>query len=48
MKREMDKIVFENRAEIDEIIVALENSVHKDKDSVKELIAELDVMYMEW
>lgn len=53
MKLEMDTIQFESRAEIGEIIRALEEwqDTHKGdrkEDTVKELIDKLDVMSMCW
>ena len=53
MKLNMDSIQFENRSEIDDIILALEEwkkSHVKDNKSetVQELINKLDSMYMSW
>lgn len=53
MKLDMDKIQFESRVEIGEIIRALEEwqDMHKGdrkEDTVKELIGKLDVMSMSW
>ena len=53
MKKELDKIQFESRAEVGEIIKVLEKYVDaypKEKDNriVKELYNLLDVMEMEW
>ena len=49
MKKDMDKIVFESRLEIDEVVNALEQAPDKIKtESVKDLINLLDAMYMEW
>ena len=53
MKKELDKIQFESRAEINEIIRVLEKYVdaypkEKDNRAVKELYNLLDVMEMEW
>lgn len=53
MKLEMDTIQFESRAEIGEIIRALEEwqDMHKGdrkEDTVKKLIDKLDVMSMCW
>lgn len=48
MKAEMDKIIFESRAELGAIIKALEESPEKDNEVVKELIDKLDVMEMSW
>lgn len=48
MKLEMDKIIFESRAEIGAIIKALEESKDKDDETVKEMIEKLDVMGMNW
>lgn len=53
MKKDMDKIVFESRYEISEVIQALEEwqKSHKSDskaDTVERLIGLLDVMSMEW
>ena len=48
MQREMDSIQFESSAEIGEIIRALENSMDRDNETVKELIEMLDIMSMCW
>ena len=54
MKKDMDKIIFESRWEIREVITALEawQKTHGAKDekadTVKRLIDLLDVMSMEW
>lgn len=53
MKKDMDKIVFESRAEVGEMIRVLEKYVdaypkEKDNQTVKELYNLLDVMEMEW
>ena len=53
MKKDMDKIVFESRYEISEVIQALEEwqKSHKSDskaDTVERLINLLDVMCMEW
>lgn len=54
MKKDMDKIIFESRWEIGEVITALEEwqETHGAKDekadTVKRLIDLLDVMSMEW
>lgn len=48
MLKEMDTIQFESRSEIGEIIKALETSENRNNETVKELIALLDVMEMEW
>lgn len=48
MKLDMDKIIFESRAEIGAIINALEESKDKDNEVVKELINKLDAMDMSW
>lgn len=53
MKKNMDKIIFESRYEIAEIINALEEwqDTHKKdekSDTVKRMIDLLDVMSMEW
>lgn len=54
MKKDMDKIIFESRAEIDEIQTALETYAkehEKKKDDFKVvnlLCGLLDSMYMEW
>lgn len=53
MKKDMDKIVFESRYEIDEIIEALETFAKehpnaRQKETVKRMSNLLDVMYMEW
>lgn len=46
----MDKIQFENRAEIGAIIKALEEwqEDHGKYETVQELISKLDVMSMNW
>lgn len=54
MKKDMDKIIFESRWEIGEVITALKEwqKTHGAKDekadTVKRLIDLLDVMSMEW
>ena len=53
MKKNMDKIVFESRREIEEVISALEEwqKSHKSdskKETVQKLVSLLDVMHMEW
>ena len=53
MKKEMDKIQFESRAEVGEIIKVLEKYVdaypkEKDNQTVKTLYNLLYVMEMEW
>lgn len=53
MKLDMDKIQFESRVEIGEIIRALEEwqDEHKNDrkaDTVQKLIDKLDVMSMSW
>lgn len=53
MKKDMDKIIFQSRTEIGEIITALEEwqESHKTdskKETVQKLINLLDVMHMEW
>lgn len=50
MKLNMDKIQFESRYEIYEIIKALETyqKEHEKNDTVKELIDKLDAMSMSW
>lgn len=50
MKKDIDKIIFESRQEIDEVQNALESYVkeHKENETVKELINLLDAMYMSW
>jgi hypothetical protein len=50
MQKEMDKIQFEYRSEVTEILEALQtyNKEHNASNSVKELIALLDVLEMEW
>lgn len=53
MKKDMDTIQFESRAEVGEIIRVLEKYVDaypKEKDNrvIKELYNLLDVMEMEW
>lgn len=50
---DMDKIQFESRAEIGEIIQALEEwqeqkNTRADNDTVQELIDKLDAMCMSW
>lgn len=53
MKKNMDSIQFESRAEVGEIIRVLEKYVdaypkEKDNKTVKEMYNLLDVMEMEW
>lgn len=53
MKLDMDKIVFEDRTEIDEIASALdtflkEHPEAREKESAKKLMNMLDSMYMSW
>lgn len=53
MKKIMDKIQFEDRREIDEVVSALntfleEHSNAKEKESTEKLSNLLDAMYMEW
>ena len=54
MKKDMDKIVFESRWEIGEVITALEewqktHGANDDKaETAEKLLRLLDVMYMEW
>ena len=44
----MDKIQFESRREIAEIMEALEESPESENEIVKELIDLLDAMSMSW
>lgn len=53
MKKEMDTIQFESRAEVGELLQVLEKYVdayprEKDNQTVKQLYNLLDVMEMEW
>lgn len=50
MKKDMDKIIFESRQEIDEVQIALETYTkeHGETETVKKLIGLLDAMYMSW
>lgn len=53
MKKDMDKIIFESRYEIGEVIQALEEwqKSHKSDskaDTVERLSELLEVMHMEW
>lgn len=53
MKKDMDKIQFESRREVGEVLRVLEKYVdaypkEKDNGTVKELYNLLDVMEMEW
>ena len=48
MKAEGDKIQFESRREIEDIMAALIKSENVDNESVKELIKKLDLMHMCW
>jgi transcriptional regulator with XRE-family HTH domain len=53
MKKSMDTIQFESRAEVGELIKVLEKYVdaypkEKDNPTVKKLYNLLDVMEMEW
>lgn len=43
-----DKIQFESRREIEEIMVALEKSEDSEKENVKRLIDLLEVMHLSW
>ena len=46
MQRDMDKIFFESRREIETVMEALEK--HLGIETIDELYDLLDVMYMEW
>lgn len=53
MKKDLDKIVFESRREIEEVLSALDEwqDSHKSdskKETVRKLVNLLDVMHMEW
>lgn len=53
MNKNMDKIIFESRQEIDEVSDALdtflkEHPEARGRESIQKLIGLLDVMYMEW
>ena len=53
MKKDMDKIQFESRAEIGELIKVLEkyvkqNPKEKENETLKRFFDLLDVMEMEW
>lgn len=50
MKKDMDKIIFESRYEINEVHNALKTyeEEHKNSKTVKELINLLEGMYMNW
>lgn len=53
MRLNMDKIVFENRSELDIIIDALQKALELTKDknnreTIQELINKLDAMYTSW
>lgn len=53
MKLDMDKIIFESRWEIGDVISALEQYAKEhpkadNVDTVKELAGKLDVMSMNW
>lgn len=51
MKRQMDKIQFESRAELGELLNALEKYMDEhpnENKSVKELYNLLDIMEFEW
>lgn len=53
MKLEMDKIIFDDRYEVDEIEDALDTYINEHPDSrsiktVKKLSKLLDAMYMSW
>lgn len=53
MKLDMDKIVFEDRTEIDEIASALDTFLKehpnaRERDSAVKLVNMLDSMYMSW
>lgn len=53
MKRDMDKIIFESRVEIDEVTDALttflkEHPNAKGRNTLERLSDLLDAMYMEW
>ena len=43
-----DKIQFESRREIEEIMVTLEKSEDSEKENVKRLIDLLEVMHLSW
>ncbi len=55
MERDMDKIVFESRSEIEDVMTVLTEytETHKDEDSAavntsKRLLAYLDAMHLSW
>lgn len=53
MKREMDKIKFESRREIEDVMGAIEELAFERPEGkkgkvLKELYNQLEVMYMEW
>lgn len=53
MDRQLDKVQFESRSEVDEVCDALSTFVKEHPDSRSRKAAErlaelLDVMYMEW
>lgn len=53
MKKDMDKIVFESRHEIEKTILALEiflqeHPNHHSYDAVFELKNKLEIMHMDW
>lgn len=48
MKKELDKIVFESRCEIEAVIDALYKSKQNENEDVEKMIRLLEIMYMEW
>lgn len=53
MQKNMDKIQFESRCEIDEIVDALdtyqkEHPKSRSKETVQKMLDLLNMMYMEW
>ena len=49
MQADMDKLIFESRREIEEVITALENVPAKyQTNTVKNMIDKLEVIHMSW
>ena len=48
MQKNMDKIHFESRREIETIIEALDNSSECNNEIVQRMIDLLELMHMEW
>lgn len=53
MRKDMDKIVFERRSEIEELMIVLseyckQNPKSEHKKNMEKLMDQLEVMHMEW